>query len=82
MIVIKVELWPYGFEKNKKLLGYGVITNDGTGTKERGNYKAAFKYGDRTVIQSTVENFPRLRNNVWDLIKKALNRKNNNGRVL
>lgn len=82
MIVIKVELWPGGFESLKQTLGTGVIFNDGTGTKSRGNYVAKFirrdvdptrlARGDYKSARSTVvENFPRLTKNAWHLMTEA-----------
>lgn len=40
MIVVKVELWPFGQEELAKTLGVATITNDGTGTQDSGNYVA------------------------------------------
>lgn len=39
MIVVKIEMYPKGREEGSYPLGVMVITNDGTGTQEAGNYK-------------------------------------------
>jgi len=44
MIVVKIELWPHGNESKAREIGRCNIWNDGTGTKERGNYKAELKH--------------------------------------
>ena len=38
MIVINIELWPYGDKKKRTTLAFGTIINDATGTEEHGNY--------------------------------------------
>lgn len=67
MLVIKVELWPRGFESAKRELARFTITNDGTGTKEIGNYNVRYK--DR---EGRIEGWKRLDRPVLDLVKKAL----------
>lgn len=52
MLVIKVELWPFGFEAGKRELDRIRIINDATGTKDTGNYKV--------VHSSEGSNIPRL----------------------
>lgn len=67
MIVIKVEMWPYGEENNKYQLASGTISNDGTGSAAFGNYKGEFTYivptphghGDELKLKGKVEGFPR-----------------------
>ena len=39
LLVLKLELWPKGNPNKKKTLGTMFITNDGTGTDSKGNYK-------------------------------------------
>jgi len=72
MVVIKIELWPHGKESRKKILGIGVITNDGTGSTKIGNYTYNFRTGDATYMCGTVTGFPRLIKNAWDLIEESL----------
>lgn len=74
MIRVTVELVPYGIGKPKHL-GTAIIYNDGSGTKQSGNYK--FKLSRRgqpeTFIKSgEVKNFPRLRKNAWHLLHLVL----------
>jgi len=38
MVVVKIELWPGGDPSKARPLGEMRISNDGTGTEERGNY--------------------------------------------
>lgn len=38
MIKISIEIWPGGDESRKEEIAKGMIANDGTGTKEVGNY--------------------------------------------
>lgn len=73
MIYIKIELWPFGDKNKAKHLGEMLIANDATGSRTKGNYKAVLlnsrKKGFRT---GTVEDFPRKRLNVFDLMYRAL----------
>lgn len=41
MLAVKIELHPYGEEKYAKNIGNVLIWNDGTGTRETGNYGVA-----------------------------------------
>jgi len=52
MLVIKVELWPFGFEDGKRELEQICIINDETGTNDIGNYEV--------VHSSDGSNIPRL----------------------
>lgn len=75
MIVIKVELWPGGNEARAQEIARGRIANDGTGTLASGNYRAAFTSevsADRYLRKADIQNFPRRRKNVWELIRRAL----------
>lgn len=77
MIVVKIELWPYGSEEHAVSLGRSYIWNDGNGSKDRGNYGVSVcKKGsiDRTKPLRTgfVTDYPRLSYNVWRLIIRAL----------
>jgi hypothetical protein len=73
VIKICVELWPFGYEGNKKVIGEGVIYNNGTGTPELGSYNASFAtFGrDSNSYQAHMTNFPR-QMDVWNLILLAL----------
>lgn len=73
MIVIKVELWPFGDESRAKTLGQGHIYNDASGSSTRGNYKVRlFDAAGRQWKQGEVKNFPRKRLLGWDLLYRAL----------
>jgi hypothetical protein len=39
MIIVKIEIWPFGRKELKRDLATFKIINDGTGTLEKGNYK-------------------------------------------
>jgi hypothetical protein len=74
MIVIKIELWPYGFESGKKELGRMLIANQG-GTHKRGDYGVrVLRKGSETKVlrEGEVKNYPRLSYNIWRLIYRAL----------
>lgn len=71
MLKITIELIPHGDKSKSKVIGTGYVTNDGTGDKSYGNYKAVF-YRTRAEQHSTVKNFVR-RNSAWNLLMVALN---------
>lgn len=71
MLVIKIELWPYGDQSKSKILGTSLICNDGTGDKETGNYYAVFK-DDKEERKCEVKGFPRLKLNAFDLLYRCL----------
>lgn len=84
MIVVKLEMWPYGDESRKYDLGRTYIANVG-GDAERGEYDAAVCRRGTTAVPSPVDpdgpkptrsshvsNYPRLAYNVWRLIIRAL----------
>lgn len=89
MIVVKVELWPYGHESEAKELSRMYIANTG-GTKDRGNYKVAvMRKGSvnppwphsghlgeiaKPIRSCDVENHPRLSAHVLVLVQTALNK--------
>ena len=81
MLVVTVELWPFGIKSERKELATMVIANDGTGDVERGNYNVrrfipgefaksyeARKFGE---IEANVKDHPRF-SSVWLLVRKAL----------
>lgn len=76
MIVIKIELWPNGFESRKKEIGRMHITNKGTSKEpNRGDYKVEImRRGTTDIVQkeSEVINYPRKSYSVWVLIHRAL----------
>lgn len=72
MIRITIELWPYGSQERSRLLGTMDIINDGTGTKERGNYTIRFRdKAGRVFKNSKVKNWPRISKSIWKLIQRV-----------
>lgn len=72
MIVVKIELHSAITSKVSEL-GRLEIYNDGTGTKQRGNYGVR-KIGKRGRLlgAARVENHARLSRSIFNLIRKAL----------
>ena len=76
MIRITCELWTGGDHKRKRLLGVMSITNDGTGTRTRGNYRVMLRRGTlgRGKLRCIeVYDFPRKTSSVFQLMRWALN---------
>ena len=78
MIVVKIELWPGGWESKKKEIGRMTIANRGINPAhpKRGDYRVRImRRGTTDVIQreSEVLNYPRQSYPVWELIMRALN---------
>lgn len=71
MIVVKVELHS-AITGKVTTIGAATISNTGAGSKTSGNYVCAFRRGRGQVMRGTVDGFPRLRLNVWDLIFRCL----------
>lgn len=74
MLAVTMELFPHGRVKHRQILGTLYITNDGTGTRESGNYHIQLtenKY-DGEVLETEVEGFPRLDKDAWDLLYLAI----------
>lgn len=74
MIRIRAELLPGGREDKKQHLGTIIIANDGSGTSTRGNYNVVISKRGKGGLwkKCTVENFPRKKLGVWDLLFSAL----------
>lgn len=85
MIVVKIELWPLGFEERAREIGRMYLANDATGDAERGNYDVAVcrrgtsevphpidLSGPTPTRAGRVEGYPRQAYNVWRLIARAL----------
>lgn len=74
MIVVKIELWPFGFEDKKQLLGMATITNDGSGTPTVGNYNVKLfqKGSDKKIWKAAhVKGFKRKQMGAYDLVALA-----------
>lgn len=76
MLVVKIELWPYGDERRAREIGRLHIINKGdSSTPQRGNYLTRLlRKGSTKTVQRTAEvlNHPRLSAPVWKLVRKAL----------
>jgi hypothetical protein len=73
VIVIPIELHPFGFAHNKRDLGRIVIVNDGTGSATRGNYSVRVEgKGGRVIRDGLVLNWPRKSKPVFELVIAAL----------
>lgn len=57
MLNIVIELWPYGSDLTKTTIGGFQIANDGTGTKDSGNYM--FRWDGFSDWQKSVQNHKR-----------------------
>lgn len=81
MIVVKVELHS-AVTGEVTEIGRTYIANDGTGTRERGNYKVkvcrknSYNYSGWNSVKAAregeVKDYPRLTYNMWRLIIRAL----------
>lgn len=75
MIVVKLELWPFGDESKARPLGTAIIANDGSGSNGTGNYRVVLsKRGKKAGKwkEGALEGFPRKRLGAWDLLYRAL----------
>jgi hypothetical protein len=76
VVVVKVELWPWGSEKLKKEIGRMTITNDGTSDNPNiGNYIVRiFRKGSTETVQreAPVTDYRRKTEPVWKLVRLAL----------
>jgi len=86
MLVVRIELWPFGDEKEKREIGRTYIYNDGKGSQHRGNYKVRVSRKDklepeerRDIVEGkgfarigSVTDYPRTSYNVWRLVLRAL----------
>jgi hypothetical protein len=73
MLVVKIELWPFGDPTRAKTLATGMIANTGAGTPTRGDYRVLLRdAAGRPWKSGTVESFPRKRLLAWDLLFRAL----------
>jgi len=72
MIIININLHS-AIDHSISSLGSMVIYNDGTGTKDIGNYKATFfDSKGNTIARAEVDCFPRTKKDYLDLMKAVL----------
>lgn len=78
MLVVKIEIWPFGNKHKARTLGEMHIVNDGTGTGERGNYRADIlppewhSYFPDENLHIEVRDWPRTEKSAWYLLKEIL----------
>lgn len=80
MIRITIEMVPLGNEKRAYVMARGIIGNDSSGSVARGSYNAAIsRVSHRRPLNTggwwkiaKIEDFPRTRLSVWDLLYRAL----------
>jgi hypothetical protein len=82
MLVVRLEVWPFGDESLKHELGRGTITNDQSGDLEIASYDVSLDWLSPQSRQmrkrrgawrrGRVEHFPRHRLGPWDLLYRAL----------
>lgn len=73
MIKVTVEIWPFGSEKNKKVLAEAWIANDGTGSKNVGNYDVWLQQKTaRSLKYGRVQNYKRLYHPIWKLVQLCI----------
>ena len=75
MIVIKIELWPFGDKSRKETIGEACIINTGFGTKNRGTYTYHIQWKRKTIV-GIIYKFPRLSKTVWHLLGRILDKEN------
>jgi hypothetical protein len=80
MVVVKVEMWPFGDESKKYEIGQARIVNDGKGDRNTGHYSFLLRGGvagrsdllDKVWKSGRVEGFARIKRGVWDLLYLCL----------
>ena len=60
-VVARIEMWPAGFSRKKRRLGFCVISNNMTGDKGPGGRR-----------NGTVRDFPRASKDAWSLLRRVL----------
>lgn len=71
MLIVKVELWPFGNEDEKEEIASAKIWNTGTGTLKSGNYNSIFNSNLHGQFSSQLNNHNRNKN-VWNLISNLI----------
>lgn len=73
MLVVRVEIWPYGVKADAETLGEVYIINDGSGTEggEIGNYSVSDAIGDGVPeYVARIEGHERAKG-FWPLVERA-----------
>lgn len=77
MIIVDIKLKSAISPKRSRSLGKVTITNDGTGTKHRGNYDVVvYDRAGRKYRHKRIEGWPRLRRSTWDLLREIFRKDN------
>lgn len=71
MIVVKVELWPYGSQEGAREIGRAQIVNDGSGSRDIGHYRFSFDPMTDKEHRGVVRDHRRS-SGVWYLLWRAL----------
>jgi hypothetical protein len=75
MIHVRIEMWPLGDQSEARHMGTIEIANDGTGTREEGNYKVRLSRMDsptRAWKSLAIKGFNRVTRGPHDLLLLAL----------
>jgi len=75
VIKVTIELLRFGIPELKKHLGTAIISNDGSGMRDSGNYDYMLsKWGkpDEPWKKGTLKSFPRQERGPWDLLYLVL----------
>ncbi len=74
MLRVTIEVIPSFSPDKPETIATAIIINNGTGTKELGNYDVRFNETGRTSpLEVSVTEFPRLAYGPWGLLLAALN---------
>lgn len=76
MLKIRIELWPFGNEAQKREIATMDLWNDGTGDRYVGNYQGeahvpASVYNELDNRHGSVKGYDRIQN-VWTLVAEML----------
>jgi len=80
MLVIKIEIWPFGLEEKKRNIGTLKIVNNGTGNTFEGNYNAFFNDNKDNITK--IQKFPRTEKNAWNLLYEVLKKRLKKGKII
>jgi len=77
MIVVRIEIWPFGSKELARTIGVCKIVNDGTGNPEFGNYDTVLLHSDKYAYRKGVWKLGRVEHHrrtlsPYHLVYKAL----------
>jgi hypothetical protein len=78
MLVVKIEVWPWGSEDLKREIGVAEIVNTSRESSEVGDYEVTLRLGGVVYAQAEISNYARTAEGgvprpPWDLVRLALN---------